>query len=159
MRDEQIEPAIVVEVSPGCGLGGMEGHELSLFGDVFEGDLTVFDAVVAEQRHGVFALLAPPSAAQHENVRTAIVVVIRSTRLRPPVSPIRPAWAVMSVKVSRPSLTPLLWKRCIWSSGPEEETTMSSRPSPSKSSMMAPPAWLVRSRPALVTRSTNSRMS
>ena len=72
MTDEKI-PTIVIVIAPGGGLCGMEREQAGLFGDVFK----TLAIDVAQQRRRILAVLAPPAAAQHQHVRTPVVVEVR----------------------------------------------------------------------------------
>ncbi len=72
VADEDVEPAVVVEVGHGGGVGGVGGEQAGCFGDVVEGAV----AVVAQEGEGVAALLAPPASAEDEDVGVAVVVVV-----------------------------------------------------------------------------------
>ena len=74
---EKIQPAITVEVGPRRGLRGVERQQPGAFCDIGKGDLSArVRAVVAQQRHGILAVRAPPASAQHQNIGMAVVIEI-----------------------------------------------------------------------------------
>ena len=73
VADEQVDPAVVVEVQPGGGLGGVKTQQTGFLGYVVEGAVSV----VAEEGIGVVALFLKPGAPKHQHVEVSIVVVVR----------------------------------------------------------------------------------
>lgn len=71
--NKEVEPPITVEVRPRRRLRRVQGHQPRCLRHIVEGAI----AVVAQQRHRVAPLLAPPSAAQNQNVRMSVIVVVR----------------------------------------------------------------------------------
>jgi hypothetical protein len=72
VADEQVEPAVVVEVRPRRRLGGVLVEEPRGLRDVLEAALSE----VAQQRVGVASGLAEPPAAHDVQIQVAVVVVV-----------------------------------------------------------------------------------
>ncbi len=77
--DEKIEPAVVVEVGEGGRLRGVLAVDAGRNRDVLEGAV----AAIAQQRVGDASLLGEPSAAQHEDIGMAVVVVVGVEQVEP----------------------------------------------------------------------------
>src|SRR3990172_2865920 len=73
--DEQIEPPIVVVIGPSRRMRRVERKNAGFFGNVGESSI----AVVAQERIGMKTLLHQPSTAQHEYVRSAVIVIVTVT--------------------------------------------------------------------------------
>ena len=78
VADEQVDPAVVVEIRPGGRLGGMKREHTSRIGDVFKGAV----AVVAQQGVGMLTFGSEPGPAQDEDIGKTIVVEVGMTAVQ-----------------------------------------------------------------------------
>ena len=88
VADEEVEPAVAVVIGPRAGLGRVLGIESGFARDVGEDA-----AIVAQQRVGEG--LDEPAAAEDEDVRVAVVVVVG-------VDEVEPAQEALEPRLGRP---------------------------------------------------------
>ena len=79
IANEEIEPAVSIEIEPRAGLGGMEGEQAGRLGDVFKSAV----AIIFEERIGKEALLTHPGAPEDEQIGEPVVVVIGGDGIEP----------------------------------------------------------------------------
>ncbi|HEV8703212.1 MAG TPA: hypothetical protein VGV60_18225, partial [Candidatus Polarisedimenticolia bacterium] len=72
VADEQVQPAIAVEVEPDSGLRRMKRKHARGFRDVFERAV----AIVSQKGIRVPALFLHPRATQDKHVHMAVVVIV-----------------------------------------------------------------------------------
>ena len=72
VADEKIEPAVVVVIEPDGGLGRVKAEQPRFLGDIIECPI----AVVAQKRVGMATAFPTPGAAQNQDIRKTIIVVI-----------------------------------------------------------------------------------
>src|SRR4029077_12926983 len=76
VANEQVEQSVIIDVHPNRGLGAGGDPQAAGEGHIGEGAI----AIISEQR---LALRRLPSATQHKNVGTAIVVVVSLDHVQP----------------------------------------------------------------------------
>ena len=148
--DEQVEPAVIIVIGPGRRIG-IDRLQQAGFGS-HVGEAAI--AVIAQQRGP--DRVRKPSAARDEDVEAAVVVVVGliADQAAELVGHAVPFYC--GPRRCRPPC----FGRTTWGGrGPSQVTARSSRPSLSKSSMIAPPDWLKRLTPTMWPTSRNLPMS
>jgi hypothetical protein len=70
---KNIQPAVVIKIGPGGGLGGMKKQQAAGYGYIGKSAI----AIIAQQRTWLVAkAIGKPCAAQHKQIDIAIVIII-----------------------------------------------------------------------------------
>src|SRR5262245_22808583 len=78
MSDEQVEPAVAIEIQPGGALRGVKRKQTGGLGDIFERSI----AAIPQERFGMPPLFPHPGSAQDEDVQVPVIVVVRRDKVQ-----------------------------------------------------------------------------